>query len=210
MARIRVNTEDLKTKAKEFESAAETCDKAGDDILSAAMEMPSCEGQLSGPARAAGYEIQRQCRELRSLLEGDAQSLKETALAFEEVDNRTIERLGESISTIMNSPLTERSATAGIRSDMPCDSYEEPQIPICKRKQFWEWEGLHFGGEGWTYANLETIILGLDKILLTIGDLSKMKTALGMDRRSGLTILGGEVTDTNAIYIHAKNTIVLE
>jgi hypothetical protein len=60
MARIRVDTEDLKAKAKDFESAAEAFARAGDDIAAAAMAMPSYDGQLSGPAPKAGYEIQRQ------------------------------------------------------------------------------------------------------------------------------------------------------
>jgi hypothetical protein len=59
MPRIRVNTEDLKAQAKVFESAAAAFGKAGDDILAAALSMPSYDGQLSGPARTAGFEIQR-------------------------------------------------------------------------------------------------------------------------------------------------------
>jgi type VII secretion effector (TIGR04197 family) len=93
MSRIRLNTEDLKNKAKDFDSAAEAIKRAGDDILAAAMAMPSYDGQLSGPARKAGYEIQKQARELSSALAGDAESLRRTAQAFEEVDNQTIDIL---------------------------------------------------------------------------------------------------------------------
>lgn len=91
MGRIRVNTDDLKAKAKDFETAANAFNTAGDDILATAMAMPSYDGQLSGPARAAGYEIQRQSREVQTLLSGDAQSLQKTAQAFEEVDNQAID-----------------------------------------------------------------------------------------------------------------------
>jgi type VII secretion effector (TIGR04197 family) len=91
MARIRVNTEDLKNKAKDFDTAAEAFKRAGDDILAAAMTMPSYDGQLSGPARKAGYEIQKQARELSTALAGDAESLRKTAQAFEEVDNQAVD-----------------------------------------------------------------------------------------------------------------------
>jgi uncharacterized protein YukE len=95
MARIRVNTEDLKNKAKDFDSAAEAFNRAGDDILAAAMAMPSYDGQLSGPARKAGYEIQSQARELKAALSNNADSLRKAAQAFEEVDNRTVESLSQ-------------------------------------------------------------------------------------------------------------------
>jgi type VII secretion effector (TIGR04197 family) len=90
MARIRVNTEDLQNKAKDFDSAAEAFKRAGDDILAAAMSMPSYDGQLSGPARKMGYEFQKQARELSAALTSDAESLRKTAQAFEEVDNQAI------------------------------------------------------------------------------------------------------------------------
>jgi uncharacterized protein YukE len=95
MGRIRVNTEDIKNKAKDFDSAAEAFKRAGDDILAAAMAMPSYEGQLSGPARKAGYEIQKQTRELSIALAGNAESLRKTAQAFEEVDNQTVKLFEE-------------------------------------------------------------------------------------------------------------------
>jgi uncharacterized protein YukE len=90
MTRIRVNTEDLLNKAKDFDSAAEAFKRAGDDILAAAMAMPSYDGQLSGPARKMGYEYQKQARELSTALAGDAESLRKSAQAFEEVDNQTV------------------------------------------------------------------------------------------------------------------------
>jgi type VII secretion effector (TIGR04197 family) len=105
MARIRVNTEDLKNKAKDFDSAAEAFKRAGDDILAAAMSMPSYDGQLSGPARKAGYEIQKQARELSTALAGDAESLRKTAQAFEEVDNQTVSILLANSSVMISYPL---------------------------------------------------------------------------------------------------------
>jgi uncharacterized protein YukE len=95
MARIRVNTEDLKTKAKDFDSAADAFNRAGDEIAAAAMAMPSYDGQLSGPARKAGFEIQSQARELKAALSNNAESLRKTAQVFEEVDNRTVYLLAQ-------------------------------------------------------------------------------------------------------------------
>jgi hypothetical protein len=105
MTRIRVNTEDLKNKAKDFESAADAFNRAGDEIAALAMSMPSYDGQLSGPARKAGYEIQSQAREMKTALSGDAESLRKAAQAFEEVDNRTIDILGENTALLSNAPV---------------------------------------------------------------------------------------------------------
>jgi hypothetical protein len=59
MTRTRVNTEDLKAQAKIFESSADAFRKAGEDILAVTLALLSYDGQLSGPARMAGYETQR-------------------------------------------------------------------------------------------------------------------------------------------------------
>jgi uncharacterized protein YukE len=106
MVRIRVNTEDLKIKAKDFESAAEAFNRAGDEIASVAMSMPSYDGQLSGPARKVGYDIQSQARDLRSNLTDDAASLQRTAKAFEEVDNRAIEEFLQNQSSVLSAVLS--------------------------------------------------------------------------------------------------------
>jgi hypothetical protein len=108
MARIRVNTEDLKTKAKDFESAADAFGRAGDEIAALAMTMPSYDGQLSSPARKAGYEIQRQSREMQGLLQSDAQSLKESARAFDEVDNQSTTIFNESLVLLSDAPLSPK------------------------------------------------------------------------------------------------------
>jgi uncharacterized protein YukE len=105
MTRIRVNTEDLKNKAKDFDSAADAFNRAGDDILAAAMAMPSYDGQLSGPARKAGYEIQSQARELKAALSNNAESLRKTAQSFEEVDNKTVGILRENTALMSNAPI---------------------------------------------------------------------------------------------------------
>jgi uncharacterized protein YukE len=96
MVRIRVNIEDLKENAKDYDSVSGAVNRAGDDILAVAMAMPSYDGQLSGPARKAGYEIQTQCRELKAALSSNAESLRKSAQAFEEVDNRAIDVLSQS------------------------------------------------------------------------------------------------------------------
>jgi uncharacterized protein YukE len=105
MARIRVNTEDLQNKAKDFDSASEAFKRAGDDILAAAMAMPSYDGQLSGPARKMGYEFQKQARELSTALAGDADSLRKTAKAFEDVDNQAVNILNENLSILSQTPI---------------------------------------------------------------------------------------------------------
>jgi hypothetical protein len=90
MPRIRVNTDDLKSKAKDFDAAAEAFRKAGDEIAAFALSLPSYEGQLSGPARKAGYEIQKNSREISADLSGNAESLRKSAQEFEDVDNQTV------------------------------------------------------------------------------------------------------------------------
>jgi uncharacterized protein YukE len=105
MARIRVSTEDLKSKAKDFESAADAFTRAGDEIAAEAISMPSYDGQLSGPARRAGYGIQSKARDMQAALAGDAASLQRTAQAFEEVDTRTVELIGNSAALLSGAPL---------------------------------------------------------------------------------------------------------
>ncbi len=90
MERIRVDTDKLKDHSKVFESSAEVFAQAGKDILNFAATLPSYDGQLSTPARAAALEINRQCQELSACLSSDAQSLAKTAKAFEDVDQETI------------------------------------------------------------------------------------------------------------------------
>jgi uncharacterized protein YukE len=101
MTRIRVNTDDLIIKAKDFDSAADSYYKAGDEILSVAMSMPSYEGQLSNPARAAGYEIQSQTRYVNTSLSGIAQSLRKTAQAFADADNQAIGVFSQSQESLL-------------------------------------------------------------------------------------------------------------
>jgi hypothetical protein len=101
MTRIRVNTDDLKNKAKDFESAAEAFARAGDDIAAAAMAMPSYDGQLSGPARKAGYEIQSQAREMKTALTNDALYLQKAAQDFERVNDQAVDALNQNQEMLM-------------------------------------------------------------------------------------------------------------
>jgi hypothetical protein len=103
MARIRVDTEDLKAKAKDFESAADAFNRAGDEIAALAMAMPSYDGQLSGPARKAGYEIQSQAREMKTALTNNALFLQKAGQDFERVENATIEVLNASSTSVRTS-----------------------------------------------------------------------------------------------------------
>jgi hypothetical protein len=93
MKRIRVDTDELKSKADVYEAAADILARAGDEVLAVALSMPSYEGRLSGPARAAGYEIQRQCRDLGSNLLGDSDSLNAAVQAYESIDDPRLVRL---------------------------------------------------------------------------------------------------------------------
>jgi energy-converting hydrogenase Eha subunit C len=98
MKRIRVNTEELKTKAKDFDTTASVFFQAGEEILTVAMSMPSYDGQLSGPARQAGYEIHSRSRELLGFLSSDSKLLQMIAHKFEEVDNQVIKNLETTIA----------------------------------------------------------------------------------------------------------------
>jgi hypothetical protein len=107
MARIRVDTEELKNKAEDFAAAADSVGRAGDEILAVAMALPSYEGQLSGPARAAGYEIQRRARDMQAALAGDADLLDRNAADFAAVDHRTVDLLAQNQEAILASPPAE-------------------------------------------------------------------------------------------------------
>ncbi|MBN2083755.1 MAG: hypothetical protein JW748_00925 [Anaerolineales bacterium] len=127
MARIRVNTEDLKTKAKDFESAGEAISRAGDEILAAAMAMPSYDGQLSGPARKAGYAIQTQAKALGAALAGDAESLRKAARDFENVDNQAIDLFEENTALMSDSPIYDGPGGEG---DAPIRQGGTPELLI--------------------------------------------------------------------------------
>jgi hypothetical protein len=105
MKRIRIDTELLMEKADVFRATAGEFGRAGDEVFSIAVGMPSYEGRLLKPALAAGYEIINQCRDLQRALESDAQRLQDAALAFEDVDNQTITAFTESLAQIAGSPL---------------------------------------------------------------------------------------------------------
>jgi uncharacterized protein YukE len=100
MDRIRVDTEELRKSAKDIAASADAIGKAGDEILAVAASLPSYEGQLSGPARKAGYEIQSQLRDLKTALAADSDSLLKTAQAFETVDAATVQNLGENTALL--------------------------------------------------------------------------------------------------------------
>ena len=105
MERIRVDTDELKTKSNALETSAGIFAQAGKDILAYAASMPSYDGQLSTPARAAALEINRQCQDVYSLYLNDAQSLARTAQAFADVDNQTVDVFGENTALLSESPL---------------------------------------------------------------------------------------------------------
>lgn len=105
MERIRVDTDELKTKSKAFETSAGVFAQAGKDILAYAASLPSYDGQLSTPARAAALEINRQCQDVHSSYLNDAQSLARTAQAFADVDNQTVDVFGENTALMSNAPI---------------------------------------------------------------------------------------------------------
>jgi hypothetical protein len=103
--RIRVDTDELKTKSKALETSAGVFAQAGKDILAYAASLPSYDGQLSTPARAAALEINRQCQDVHSSYMSDSQSLARTAQAFADVDNQTVDVFGENTALLSESPL---------------------------------------------------------------------------------------------------------
>jgi uncharacterized protein YukE len=105
MERIRVDTDKLKEKSKEFETSAGVFSTAGAEILTVAAGLPSYDGQLSTPARAAALEINRQSQDLHRSFMNISQSLTKTAQAFEEVDNRTIVTINKSEIEISKTPI---------------------------------------------------------------------------------------------------------
>jgi hypothetical protein len=107
MARIRVDTDELKRSAKDLAASADSVGRAGDEILAVAMALPSYEGQLSGPARAAGYEVQRRARDMQAALAGDANLLASNAASFEAVDNQTVGLLAQNQDAILAAPPAE-------------------------------------------------------------------------------------------------------
>jgi len=74
--------------------------------LAVAISLPSYDGQLSCPARKAGYEIQSQTRDLRANLAGDADTLIQTAQEFEDVDGQTKKIFEDSRFFLSDSPLS--------------------------------------------------------------------------------------------------------
>jgi hypothetical protein len=116
MTRIRVNTDEIKEKAKDFNIAADAIRKAGDEILSAALSLPSYEGQLSIPARNAGYEIQRQCHELSDNLLNDSIFLSNASKDFENTDNETIKTLVFNTSELIS---WNKNVLSGFSNDEP-------------------------------------------------------------------------------------------
>jgi hypothetical protein len=105
MERIRVDTDELKTKSKAFETSAGVFAQAGKDILAYTASLPSYDGQLSTPARAAALEINRQCQDVHSSYMSDSQSLARTAQAFADVDNQTVDVFRENTALMSNAPI---------------------------------------------------------------------------------------------------------
>jgi uncharacterized protein YukE len=86
MTRIRVDTEELRKSAKELAASADNIGRAGDEILAVAMALPSYDGQLSGPARKGGYEIESQMKQIQNKINGDSNSLTWIAESFKKAD----------------------------------------------------------------------------------------------------------------------------
>jgi uncharacterized protein YukE len=103
MERIRVDSDELKAKSKAFETSAGIFAEAGKEILAVAAALPSYDGQLSGPARAAALEINKQCQDIHTALTTDADSLMRIAKAFEETDLQTIQLFSGYQNTISRS-----------------------------------------------------------------------------------------------------------
>jgi hypothetical protein len=123
MKRIRVNTDQLHSTAGDFETAAADIIRTGDEALSVAMSLPEYGGRLSGPARSAGYEIQRRCREMGGGCRDAAAALDSAARGYEAVDGRAVERLRKCqsyvhLSVEQTGPLPDVPIKTGGRKDV--------------------------------------------------------------------------------------------
>lgn len=103
MKRIRVDTDQLHRTAGDFETAAADIVRAGDEALSVAMSLPEYGGRLSGPARNAGYEIQRRCREMGGGCRDAAAALDSAARAYEAVDGTVCSEISTVRAQIISS-----------------------------------------------------------------------------------------------------------
>jgi hypothetical protein len=140
---IRADTDKLKTHSKNFESSAGVFAQAGKEILALASGLPSYDGQLSAPARAAALEINRQCQEMHGYYAGDAQSLVRTAQAFETVDNQVIYALRQNqfylasenakLALFSERPPQLGNAYLGYRDDQLSDTVILCMYGVCRK-----------------------------------------------------------------------------
>jgi hypothetical protein len=91
MTRIRVDTELLRSEAGHLDATRDVLDRLGQEVARAAAAMPSYDGQLSGPARAAGWEARSRASGLAIRHADQAQRLTALASAFEAADRGPID-----------------------------------------------------------------------------------------------------------------------
>jgi hypothetical protein len=182
MARIRVDTNQLRSQAGSFESLAESIGHLGSDLYRLASSMPSYDGQLSGPARAAGLELQRQTQSHQRQFSDLHASLLRTAQAFEKVDLETLTGLqsctaeiieqqqDDSYSLLFGSHAPSDTTQQVLVSEEPCAGAQEREV--AQARQFLKEAGVALEGN-WTDAEL----LAAAKAVYQVGQKFKDKLA---------------------------------
>jgi murein DD-endopeptidase MepM/ murein hydrolase activator NlpD len=98
MPRIRVDSIQLRAEAGVFDSQRDCIGKAAGETASVAASMPSYDGQLSGPARAAGMEARSRAAGITARLGEQAYQLRKLADAYEAADRTSLDWWQESIA----------------------------------------------------------------------------------------------------------------
>jgi hypothetical protein len=102
MTRIRVDTELMRTEAARLHTTQTMLLQVEEALARIAASMPSYDGQLSGPSRAAGMEAQSRVRSLANRHDALSQQLHTLAAGFESVDQGPIDLWNQFIAWVTN------------------------------------------------------------------------------------------------------------
>jgi hypothetical protein len=181
MTRIRVDTEQLRSQAASLEFQAEIFQRLGADVLRVASSLPSYDGQLSGPARAAGLEFQHQSQNFQRRLGNLHSSISHTASAFEKVNNETVAAFQNTFTDIRD--IQKVGFRFGQNTKIPFivnqtlpdepsnDTPEEMIFDAARARLFLQEAGIQLAGE-WTNEEL----IAVARVVRQIG--AKFKTIL--------------------------------
>jgi hypothetical protein len=141
MTRIRVDTIQLRTEAGHIDSIRAVLEELGYEVVSTAASMPSYDGQLSGPARAAGLEAQSRSHGIALRQNEHSQRLTHLAAAFEATDDESVHNIYDAAHSLWeSSPFAECGASV-VGYDL------HPQA--IRDRQFLERAGIKLSGH-WT------------------------------------------------------------